>query len=149
MRVITVNNKNITSVYGKLKKFFCNKNHTRFEAFHNFNCGFHHISPMPEDYPGEADIIREYPCTMPSEVILRPCYLDKNKMIIVVSSCSIIIEEGNQIVLSGDRLIIKSGWFYEDVHMYTVVTKKPWNHNLHMLEMEGEEEETEMQLLVS
>lgn len=47
MRVTTITEENIKSVYGKLRKFFYNNNHTGFEKWHNFDCGFKkHISPM-------------------------------------------------------------------------------------------------------
>lgn len=62
MKVITITEKNIKSVYGRLRKFFYNNNHTGFEEWHNFDCGFKkHISPFI--YIGDEKIrnINNYP----------------------------------------------------------------------------------------
>ena len=47
MKIITITEKNMKSIHGRLKKFFYNKNYTGFEEWHNFDCGFKkHISPL-------------------------------------------------------------------------------------------------------
>lgn len=62
MKTITITERNIKSVYGRLKRFFYNNNHTGFEEWHNFDCGFKkHISPII--YIGKNKIrnTNEYP----------------------------------------------------------------------------------------
>lgn len=62
MRVITITEKNIKSVYGRLKKFFYNNNHTGFEEWHNFDCGFkRHISPIIHIGKNKVRNIHKYP----------------------------------------------------------------------------------------
>ena len=62
MKIITITEENMKSIHGRLKKFFYNKNHTGFEEWHNFDCGFKkHISPLI--YIGNDKIrnVHEYP----------------------------------------------------------------------------------------
>lgn len=40
MKVITVTEKNIKEVYGRLNKFFNNRNKNGYVEWHNFDCGF-------------------------------------------------------------------------------------------------------------
>lgn len=82
MRVMRVNRRNIASLYGKIKNSFKDRNLSEFmatgvEVFHNFNCGFHKISPILEDLPGKPDVTREYPDVNASNVILRSCSLNR------------------------------------------------------------------------
>lgn len=40
MKVFTITKENIKDIYGRLHKFFYNKNKTGFIVWHNFDCGF-------------------------------------------------------------------------------------------------------------
>lgn len=119
MKIITVNEKNITSVYGKVKNFFQNKNHTGFEAFHNYDCGFHKVKPM-EDVKNP---IREYPDVLEVKLLK---FLDKWKIDIKLTAMSMItIQDGDKIAFLGNRIIHKDGDnFPLKRYQYTVFTQK-------------------------
>lgn len=127
MKIITINKGNIASVYGKLKKFFCNKKHTGFETFHNFNCGFHNISPMLNCPTYKADTTKEYARVSLSGVVLRPSNVYKGRMVIQVKlseANSIIFNEGDKVAFLGGCLIHKSKWIGKNIYQYMVIMQK-------------------------
>lgn len=71
MRVITITEKNMKDIYGRLKKFFYNNNKTGFEEWHNFDYGFKkHISS--EIYIGEDKIRNVLTYPSPNSIEYNP-----------------------------------------------------------------------------
>lgn len=130
MRVITITEKNMKSVYGRLKKFFYNKNHTGFEEWHNFDCGFKkHISPLIYIEKDKIRNIHKYPS--PDSVEYNP------KGTVAGISYSYILLRltasdgdslcvGDKIAFCGNRIIYRTkGFFGGHKFIYTVFQVLP------------------------
>lgn len=130
MRVITITEKNMKSVYGRLRKFFYNKNHTGFEEWHNFDCGFKkHISPLI--YIGKDKIrnVLKYPS--PDVVEYNPkgtvagigySYISLR----LTASDGGSLHTGDKIAFCGNRIICRTkGFFGGYKYIYTVFQVLP------------------------
>lgn len=126
MRVITITESNIKTIYGRLRKFFYNNNHTGFEEWHNFDCGFKkHISPII--YIGKDKIrnVNEYSSpdavefikdgTRGSSIILRLTATNGDRL-----KC------GDKIAFCGNRIIYRTKCFFGCYkYIYTVFQVLP------------------------
>lgn len=119
MKVITITDENIKSVYGRLKKFFYNKNRTGFEEWHNFDCGFKkHISPyldylyikekktrVVNRYPSPNSVTYEKKGTVPG---ISYDYI----LINLDAGHSIGFCAGDKIAFCGNRIITRTDCFW-------------------------------------
>lgn len=125
MRAITITERNIKSVYGRLKKFFYNNNHTGFEEWHNFDCGFKkHISPIiyigkdkirnVHKYPSPNAVKYRYKGTVPG---ISYSYI--SLMLTAADGDSLHI--GGKIAFCGNRVIYRTKCNWGDHnYIYTV-----------------------------
>ena len=115
MKVLTITENNIKEVYGRLKKFFFNKNSTGFEEWHNFDCGFKkHIST--EIFIGNKRIrnIRQYP----SPDHIRFDDIGSGYIILnLTATDSSGLQCGDKIAFCGNRIIFRTKCFWGD-HKY-------------------------------
>ena len=120
MKVITITEKNIKEVYGRLKKFFYNNNHSGFEEWHNFDCGFKkHISPLLHIGKDKIRNVNNYPSPDAIEynqkgtgsyIILRLTATDGDSLHI-----------GDKIAFLGNKIIYRTkGFFAGHKYIYTV-----------------------------
>lgn len=125
MRTITITERNIKSVYGRLKKFFYNNNHTGFVEWHNFDCGFKkHISPIiyigkdkirnVHQYPSPNAVKYRHKGTMPG---ISYSYI--SLMLTAADGDSLHI--GDKIAFCGNRVIYRTKCNWGDHnYIYTV-----------------------------
>lgn len=125
MKVITITNRNIKEICGKMKKFFYNNNKTGFISWHNFSCGFKHISPMIELDGSMIRVEHTYPAP-------RSITLSRNNKIISVSltaTDAFGLKEGDKIAFCGNRIITRQNWGFifgkEKQYLYTVFQVLP------------------------
>lgn len=125
MKVITITEKNINDVYGKLCKFFYNNNSTGFESWHNFDCSFKkHISRYIYKYPklrGETiRISHSYPA--PEKISLGA-----NKIVVSLTAGEgYTLDCGDKIAFLGNRIIQRREWGYsEEKYVYEVFQALP------------------------
>lgn len=122
MKVITITEENIKSVYGKLRKFFYNRNQTGFEEWHNFDCGFGRISPYIHIDGNKIRNIHKYPA--PDEVMYYP----KGTVPGISSYGYIVIRLtatdcdslrcGDKIAFCGNRIVYRTKATYSFRHRY-------------------------------
>ncbi len=139
MKAIVITPNNIKDVYGRLRKFFYNKNKTGFESWHNFNCGFkkhisRYITISDDDYPKEEKYKISIMYPAPEEIEL--CNYHKEyvifdekrdsvpyiRMRITATDCT-VFDVGNKIAFCGNRIIHKSKLF--DEYVYQVYQATP------------------------
>jgi len=98
-RSTVVTEKNIHVIYGKLKRFFYNKNDTGFIMYHNFDCGWKNIKPYHI-----------------KQKIIKPDYVELDKInntrfirITLQNGVSgFAIELGDRIQFFGNKIIFQS-----------------------------------------
>lgn len=130
MKVITISEKNMKSVCGRLRKFFYNKNHTGFEEWHNFDCGFKkHISPLI--YIGKDKIrnVLKYPSPDAVEYNPKGTVLGIGYSYILLrltASDGDSLRTGDKIAFCGNRIIYrtKCSWG-KHKYIYTVFQVLP------------------------
>lgn len=111
MKVITITSENINDVYGRLHKFFYNKNRTGFEEWHNFNCGFKkHISPYIYIDGKKERVVNVYPSPDEVELVIR----GGQSWIVVrlMSGHGFVLQCGDKIAFCGNRIIHRSKWMF-------------------------------------
>lgn len=130
MKVITITAGNINYVYGRLKKFFYNRNRTGFLSWHNFDCGFKkHIDPniYLETDGNKVPTFHEYPS--PDDVKLvkngEYSYIVMHLMPGYGSS----LKCGDKIAFCGNRIITRSEFFFDHKYIYSVMQVLPMNES--------------------
>ena len=110
MKTITLTEDNIKQVYGRLRKFFFNKNGTSFESWHNFDCGFKkHISPYIMIAGSKTRIVHVYPTPDSVE------FIDKNGGMIIIRLTedeAASLEVGDKIAFYGNRITYRQKWIH-------------------------------------
>lgn len=128
MKVITINDSNIKDVFGRLKKFFYNKNHTGFESWHNFDCGFKkkHINryiTLKDD--------KEYKCytgnIYPSPLLVSlGCFHDEYYISIKLDYENILhLDIGDKICFLSNRIIVRTKSFINHKYVYETIQALP------------------------
>lgn len=147
MKIITITEENIKSVYGKLRKFFYNNNHTGFEEWHNFDCGFKkHISPMI--YIGKDKIrnVLKYPS--PNAIEYRhkgtiPGISYSYISLILTATDRDSLHIGDKIAFCGNRIIYRTKCTWGDhEYIYTTFQVLPMEESKqHQMKLWAEREE--------
>ena len=125
MKAITITEKNMKSVYGKLKKFFYNNNQTGFEEWHNFDCGFKkHISPIIQIGENKIRNVLKYPSPNAIEYRHKGTvpgigYSYISLMLTATNRDSLHIED--KIAFCGNRIIYRTKCCWGD-HKYIYTT---------------------------
>lgn len=131
MRAITLTEKNIKSVYGRIRKFFYNNHLTGFECWHNFDCGFKkHISPII--YTGEGkkiNVKREYPSPKYIEYRRKgtvPYFNYSYISLMLTATSGDSLRVGDKIAFCGNRIIYRTKFFCGNhKYIYTVFQVLP------------------------
>lgn len=99
MKVITITDKNINSVYGRLKKFFSGR--YEFQEWHNFNCGFKkRISNKIEINHHRIPIVHNYKSIQAVEMNNFGICIRINE------SCGELLQIGDRVAFLGNRVTL-------------------------------------------
>lgn len=124
MRVITITENNIKDVYGRLMKFFYNRNHTGFLSWHNFDCGFKkHINPKIDLDGSKVETFHEYPS--PDEVELAERGEFSYIVMRLMPGHGISISCGDKIAFCGNRIIFRTKFSFDHNYLYQVFQVLP------------------------
>lgn len=118
MQAITITEKNIRQIYGRIRKFFYNRHSTGFDEWHNFDCGFKkHISPNLLIEGKKTRVVNHYPA--PEEIE----FVDANGGRIIIRLTEMdgdMLECGDRIAFYGNRIIHQKKWIWSDMnYIYT------------------------------
>lgn len=145
MKAIVITKNNIKDVYGRLRKFFYNKNKTGFESWHNFNCGFKkHISRYITITIRDDEYSKEEKCKIsimyPAPEEIELCNYRKEYIICgekrdsvpyirmhITATDSTRFDVGDKIAFCGNRIIHKSKLF--DDYVYQVYQATPMSEH--------------------
>lgn len=130
MKVVTITEKNIKSVCGRLKKFFYNNNHTGFEEWHNFDCGFkRHISPLIYIGNNKIKNVLQYPSPETIEYKQKGTVSGISYSYILLrftASDGDSLHIGDKIAFCGNRVVYRTKCFWGDYkYIYTVFQVLP------------------------
>ena len=114
MKVITISEKNMKEVYGRIRKFFYNKNNTGFISWHNFDCGFKKHIPALKFDDGER-VIHKYPS--PNDVMLLQMGGNSYIGLRLTATDGMSLACGDKIAFVGNRIICRKEWFLDN-HKY-------------------------------
>lgn len=134
MRVVTVTKDNINEVYGRLKKFYNNKNHNGIIEWHNFDCGFKkHISPYIIIDGEKVRVENKYS----GKVRLKLEDSGKEPYIVIDFSATDIgsVKIGDRIAFLGNRYIHREDWWSKREYSYIYSTYQ-------MIKMDDNEKES-------
>lgn len=126
MRSITITEKNINEICGRLRKFFYNNNKTGFETWHNFDCGFKkRIDPNIEIAGEKIRNIISYPA--PLSISLETSLFGSKHIIIhYTAEDSESLQIGDKIAFCGNRIMMRQKWCLSDYkYVYSVYQVKP------------------------
>lgn len=127
MKVFIVTENNIKEIYGRVYKFFYNRNKTGFACWHTFDCGFKKkISRYIALDTQKKDTDTYYKYPSPLEVKLND---EQNRIIIYLTATdSFSIKPGDKIAFLGNRIIHKEKWIIRGYDfVYTVYQVLPMN----------------------
>lgn len=158
MKAIVITPDNIKAVYGRLRKFFYNKNKTGFESWHNFNCGFkkhisRYVTIRGDEYlkeekcrisimypaPEEIDLLNYH-----KEYIIHGKIFDSVpciRMRITATDCT-LFEVGDKVAFCGNRIIHKSKLF--DEWAYQVYQATPMSEHEQFILKDSAERQSEI-----
>lgn len=146
MKIITITEENIKSVYGKLRKFFYNNNHTGFEEWHNFDCGFKkHISQMIYIEKDKVRNVLKYPS--PNAIKYRhkgtvPSISYSYISLMLTATDEDILQVGDKIAFCGNRIVYRTKYFWGNYkYIYTTFQVLPTEESKqHEVELWAERE---------
>jgi len=107
-RTTTVTERNIHTIYGKIKRFFYNKTedeHVGFTMHHNFDCGWKNIKPYNVNKerifkPDCVDLVHGFISTKERFI----------KLILQEEVSGFVIKVGDKVQFNGNRFILQSKW---------------------------------------
>lgn len=122
MKTIIVTKQNIKEVYGRLRKFYNNKNSNGIIEWHNFDCGFKkHISPYINIGGKQVRVENKYS----GNVKLRLEGMDKSEPYIIIGFSATdtgVVKVGDKLAFLGNRYIHREDWVFKHEYSYIYST---------------------------